>query len=321
MKYTEHYNLKKPDQEDFYNVDDFNENADIIDAELKRLADNSNSIPKSIFTKGDQFIVSNQDKEPEAKTIADVKDMFGFGNAAYKNVGAGNGLDADTVDGKHASEFAAANHNHDGYHSKFVAVTTGGGHDDPNTTLENIILTDHANGPAGTGAYDYYYIQTFFWYTRSISMNRCQIATSYLSSDKMFIRHYYGNQWSPWSEIPTVERMEELMIYPTKPRAVQGIISQNQELSGTWATLLDIQGSGIVYYIYWCANYPDAKIRITVDGVQSDDSVFKGPITTSPTTSGQNIIVYFKNALKIEVYHPLGGSYFEANYAIQYALV
>ncbi|MFF5993476.1 pyocin knob domain-containing protein [Lysinibacillus sp. KU-BSD001] len=39
MKRTLNYNLLKPDQTDFYNVDDFNGNADTIDAELKRLSD------------------------------------------------------------------------------------------------------------------------------------------------------------------------------------------------------------------------------------------------------------------------------------------
>lgn len=34
---TSNYNLKKPSQEDFYNIEDFNQNADIIDAELKNL--------------------------------------------------------------------------------------------------------------------------------------------------------------------------------------------------------------------------------------------------------------------------------------------
>lgn len=32
--YSEHYNLKKPSQDDFYNVDDFNDNADKIDSAL-----------------------------------------------------------------------------------------------------------------------------------------------------------------------------------------------------------------------------------------------------------------------------------------------
>ena len=34
-EYTQNYNLKKPDEEDFYNVKDFNDNADIIDQALK----------------------------------------------------------------------------------------------------------------------------------------------------------------------------------------------------------------------------------------------------------------------------------------------
>lgn len=37
--YTENYNLVKPAQGDFYNVDDFNRNADITDKQLKALAD------------------------------------------------------------------------------------------------------------------------------------------------------------------------------------------------------------------------------------------------------------------------------------------
>ena len=35
MEYTQNYNLKKPGQEDFYNVKDFNDNADIINQALK----------------------------------------------------------------------------------------------------------------------------------------------------------------------------------------------------------------------------------------------------------------------------------------------
>lgn len=34
MKYTENYNLKKPESGDYYNVEDFNENSDTIDANL-----------------------------------------------------------------------------------------------------------------------------------------------------------------------------------------------------------------------------------------------------------------------------------------------
>ena len=34
-EFTQNYNLKKPAEEDFYNVKDFNDNADIIDQALK----------------------------------------------------------------------------------------------------------------------------------------------------------------------------------------------------------------------------------------------------------------------------------------------
>lgn len=39
-EYTQNFNLIKPGQEDFYNVENFNNNADIIDAELKKLENN-----------------------------------------------------------------------------------------------------------------------------------------------------------------------------------------------------------------------------------------------------------------------------------------
>ena len=38
MKTTENYKLKKPDADDFYNIDDQNENMDIIDAKLATMS-------------------------------------------------------------------------------------------------------------------------------------------------------------------------------------------------------------------------------------------------------------------------------------------
>ena len=42
MEYTENLNLKKPGQDDFYNVEDFNENAEIIDSALAGKAELAN---------------------------------------------------------------------------------------------------------------------------------------------------------------------------------------------------------------------------------------------------------------------------------------
>ena len=40
MNFTKWFKLRKPDQEEFYDVDDFNFNADILDTELKNVKDN-----------------------------------------------------------------------------------------------------------------------------------------------------------------------------------------------------------------------------------------------------------------------------------------
>ena len=50
MKYTPNYGLKKPEQDDFYNVEDFNENADIIDQKLKEIEDKTQNINVTLDT-------------------------------------------------------------------------------------------------------------------------------------------------------------------------------------------------------------------------------------------------------------------------------
>lgn len=49
MTETEHLHLKKPGQGDYYNVDDFNGNADLIDTKLKEI-DDSVAQPSGIAT-------------------------------------------------------------------------------------------------------------------------------------------------------------------------------------------------------------------------------------------------------------------------------
>lgn len=55
-EYTENLGLKKPAQEDFYNVDDFNENADIIDTQItelkKSVSDGKTLVANAITEKG-----------------------------------------------------------------------------------------------------------------------------------------------------------------------------------------------------------------------------------------------------------------------------
>ena len=41
--YTTNYDLIKPDSEDYYNIEDFNQNADVIDEELKKREDHESN--------------------------------------------------------------------------------------------------------------------------------------------------------------------------------------------------------------------------------------------------------------------------------------
>lgn len=47
MTTTTNYGLKKPAQTDNYNVEDFNDNADIIDTQLKENSDNISALQTS----------------------------------------------------------------------------------------------------------------------------------------------------------------------------------------------------------------------------------------------------------------------------------
>lgn len=87
-KKTENYELLKPAQEDFYDVDDFNRNADLIDSALKALADKGISLEEMI------------------SSLAQVARTGSYNDLSDKPISLpANGGNADTVDGKHASDF------------------------------------------------------------------------------------------------------------------------------------------------------------------------------------------------------------------------
>ncbi len=96
---TKNYNLIKPDQEDFYNIDDFNNNADIIDNQLKVISDKATSaLPAESYTAAD---ILNK-----LKTVD----------------GANSGLDADLFKGQNV-----------------IPVDNGGtGNSDPERAIRNI---------------------------------------------------------------------------------------------------------------------------------------------------------------------------------------
>lgn len=74
---------------------------------------------------------------------------------------------------------------------------------DPNTTLQPLILTWHANCPTSD---DFWYIQTFFYGSKSTTGNRIQVAYAYgsaYSHPVLRTRKYYNGSWGGWVQFVT----------------------------------------------------------------------------------------------------------------------
>ena len=85
-KYTTHYKLKKPLQEEFYDIDDHNGNMDIIDEQLKLLSEDSGVIiSPDEPEKGEVWI--DTDEEDEGG-VASVNGKIGHVQLTAKDVDA-----------------------------------------------------------------------------------------------------------------------------------------------------------------------------------------------------------------------------------------
>lgn len=74
MQYTEHYNLKKPEGNSAVDIEDLNENADIVDTELKKKADEivvNNSLDNKVDKVADKGLSTNDYSNLEKQKVAD----------------------------------------------------------------------------------------------------------------------------------------------------------------------------------------------------------------------------------------------------------
>ena len=122
MTQTKNLGLNKPDGTDFYDVGDFNTNADIIDRaigdmskELEGKADTDHThTPGSIgAATSDQGAKADSAVQTiKINGVVQTKSAGVVNLPAYPAKLPADGGNADTVDGKHAADFAAANHTH-----------------------------------------------------------------------------------------------------------------------------------------------------------------------------------------------------------------
>lgn len=108
-----------------------------------------------------------------------------------------NGLQA-ALDGKAASSHTHAIADVTGLQSALNAasgLTQGSTSQDPNSAVNQLILTNHANAPSASY---YWHIFTSFYSTISATSNRSQIAVQYNGGNQAYCRSYFSGTWTPW---------------------------------------------------------------------------------------------------------------------------
>lgn len=88
-----------------------------------------------------------------------------------------------------------------------LAAYSGGGDNgiDPDTTLEELCLTSHSNGPKGLGTF--FYIHTVFYNTKSATATRAQVAFPYKQNGSAYHRYYASGAWSSWARYMTSDEV------------------------------------------------------------------------------------------------------------------
>jgi hypothetical protein len=154
---------------------------------------------------------------------------------------------------------------------------TGGVDIDPNTTLEELILTE-TNTPTG----GFWYVKTMFYANKSTTTNRTQVAYPYAYDSNVraceYMRTYVaGTGWSKW--------------------ALVGARSE----SG-WVTITPIPNSPTAVYVAFKNTYNKIPSVVTNVGSGVVGTQVLGSSTNGITTTGVNIVVTRTNATPTTVY-------------------
>ena len=245
-EYTENYNLKKPAQEDFYNVDDFNNNADIIDSQLKAVSDKATSaLPSSSYTAAD---ILNK-----LKTVD----------------GNGSGLDTDLFKGKSVIPIAnggtgSAVANEAFKNLSFRGMFRSSVETDYNTLTDTgyyLTLTNCTNGPYLDGSY-WVLLEVLKSNLETTQMILQKATVVQLTSSKVhgavFYRMCYGSpseNWSDWIEITSDKNIVDMINTALQSGGVsvvksvqRGVITLSSALSSS-ATINSVNTSkAIVIY-------------------------------------------------------------------------
>jgi hypothetical protein len=197
---------------------------------LNPLTGNTNEtlIQASETQEGSPYVLLKASTEDEAYNVTE-STFYLWKDSAFLEAESSITLDAPTVTVQ--GDHGITGHYYDNLGQPIrngLAAYSGSGIN-PNTTLEELILTSHANAPQGSGTF--YYIHTMFYNTKSETAARAQVAYPYNKLGLTYRRYYYSGAWSAWTN-------SALDAYPVGSYYISGRTTSPASLfGGTWTRI------------------------------------------------------------------------------------
>lgn len=169
---------------------------------------------------------------------------------------------------------------------------------DPNTTLDELILTE-TNVPPGGG---FYYIRTMFYATKSITSNRTQIAIPYgydmvtAARNHIYIRIYVnGIEWSVWQPINSQLSVTDYA----------GTFKNGSEVRETgWVSITpSAANTPTAAYVAFKNTYKKIPVVLVTPSTGVIGTQVLGAATNGITTTGVNIVITRTNTVTTTVYY------------------
>lgn len=200
--FTENYNLKKPLQEEFYNIEDHNGNMDIIDTILKELSEDSGVvISPDEPEKGDVWIDTDDDSDDPSTVVTSVNGQTGDVTLDVYTTG-----QVDNLVGSFQSHINNQNNPHNVTAAAIGALAVNKKHyvgniDEVSNGAYLVRASATGDMPFTNAWFDLIALPSGTGAVSQIAM--CASAEGVPTTLKF--RHHNGSVWSPWSTAATTD--------------------------------------------------------------------------------------------------------------------
>ena len=180
-------------------------------------------------------------------------------------------------------------------HNGLASYRTNGVDINPDTTLEELVLTE-TNTPEG----GFWYVRTMFYSSKGVTTNRTQIAYPYNNvSTSLYYRSYYMTGWSDWKSVSSQVATTDYT----------GVFFAGKKVDETgWVTITPTGGSTPTsLHVTFSNAYKKIPVVMLVSSSGVIGTQVLGCSINGITKTGVNIVINRTNTVPTTVYyHVLG---------------